>query len=170
MKLLEYLNSPYYHEGKLFAKVRQFCWCDLKVCTALIITIWNFLKNMADFMKSLENLQCPYLSIGKIPKMKQFVDATSKFNMPLLSRTGIFAKNKVVLMVPIEKFNLPLTTWSVHKNKIIPIHLLENSTCRYITDGIFSKINQFCWSALKIWTAPIIMSWNFRRNKAVFSL
>ena len=65
---------------------------------------------MADFMKSLENLQCPYLSIGKIPKMKQFVDATSKFNMPLLSRTGIFAKNKVVLMVPIEKFNLPLTT------------------------------------------------------------
>ena len=60
MKLLEYLNSLYYHEGKLFANVRQFCWCDLKIWTALIFTSWIFLKNMADFMKSLESLNSSY--------------------------------------------------------------------------------------------------------------
>ena len=31
----------------------------------------------------------------------------------------------------------------------------------------FSIIKQFCWSNSKTWTAPIITSWNFLKNKAV---
>ena len=32
---------------------------------------------------------------------------------------------------------------------------------------IFSKVKQFRWSDLKIWTGPFITSWNFLKNKAV---
>ena len=32
---------------------------------------------------------------------------------------------------------------------------------------IFLKIKQFWWSDWKIWTAPIIKSWNFYKNKAI---
>ena len=68
IKLLEYLNCAYYHElkfcqkcgrfyevtwnfalpllsrGKLFPKIKQFCWRDLKIWHTLIITSWNFCK------------------------------------------------------------------------------------------------------------------------------
>ena len=30
--------------GKIFPKIKQFCWCDLKICTALIIKSWSFCK------------------------------------------------------------------------------------------------------------------------------
>ena len=82
MKWLENLNSPYYHEvkfskkyarfysylevhtalwsrGKMFTKIKQFCWSDLKPLTVPVITSSNFVKNKAVLLKWLENLNCP---------------------------------------------------------------------------------------------------------------
>ena len=100
---LKNLTFPYYHElkssqrhpifnevtwktelpllsgDKIFARSKLVCWCDLKIWSAHIITIWNFLKNRAalkiwtvpinhswnvrknipDLMKSFEYLNCP---------------------------------------------------------------------------------------------------------------
>ena len=37
----------------------------------------------------------------------------------------------------------------------------------YREENYFAKRRQFCCSDCKIWTAPIITSWNFLKNKAV---
>ena len=70
MKSFENLNYPDYHklkfwgnfddftwkfaqpllsQGKLFPKIKQFCWCDLKIWPAPIITNWNFWKKWGSF-------------------------------------------------------------------------------------------------------------------------
>ena len=142
---IELKNCPYYHKlkfftkyssfddftwkselpvllrGNLFPKIRWFCWYDLKFWTALIIKSWNFLKNLADFMKSIEysqNLNCRYYH-----EMK-------------------FSQNWGSFVEPIWKFELPLL-WQA---------------------SIFSKIRESLWYHLIIWNAPIITSWNFRKN------
>ena len=54
--------------GKIFQKIKQFCWSDSKTSTAPIITSWNFLKNKVVLLKWLENLNCPYYHKLKISK------------------------------------------------------------------------------------------------------
>ena len=63
----KFVQFPYYHElkvtwifglslisrGKIFSKIRQFCWCDLKIWPAPIIASSNFRKNKAVLMVSL---------------------------------------------------------------------------------------------------------------------
>ena len=90
---LENLNCSYYHElnffqnydrfyeaawklalpllsqGKIFKKITQICWNDLKIWTIPIITRENFLQNE-----------------------DSFVDVSLKFELPALSRVKIFAK------------------------------------------------------------------------------
>ena len=51
-----------------------------------------------------------------------------------------FSQKQVSFGEPIRKFELPLLWWA----------------------SIFSKIREFLWYHLKIWTAPIITSWNIK--------
>ena len=93
MKLLEYLNCPYYHEGNFFAKIRQFCWSDLKIWTAPITPSWNFCGSKEVLLKRFENLNCAdYGGLIFSLKWRSFADITWKFELPLLSRAESFAK------------------------------------------------------------------------------
>ena len=185
-------TCPYYHELEFSQKIKQFCWCDLKICTSPIVKSWNFLKNkallkcfenytapivtnwnlckhkafcwsnlktllhdelnfgknMTNFMKPLENSDCPYYhELTFSQKYSSFVEVFWKFGLPLLSRSEIFAE--------IKQF-----CWSVLKTWTAPI----------ITSWNFCKNKAFCWSHLKISTAPIITSWNFLKNKTLWSV
>ena len=72
---------------------KQFCWCDLKFWTALIITSWNFLKNMADFMNSIKNSHCPYYGEVTFPKNKAVLLMwLENLHLSLLSRAEILQK------------------------------------------------------------------------------
>ena len=153
--------------GIFFPPKKQFCWCDMKLWTALIITSWNFLKNLADFMKSIENLHCPYYGEVTIPKNKAVLLMwLENLHLSLLSRAEIFAKNKTVLMMSLENSIYPCyhevicpRKWD-HSYKFtwkLDLPLLSRAE-------IFTRIKQFCWFDLKIWHGPIIASWNFRKN------
>ena len=56
-------DMPLLSQGKAFAfaKIRQFCWSNLKIWTAPIITSWNFCKNVSFVMKPFEHLNCPII-------------------------------------------------------------------------------------------------------------
>ena len=114
---LENLTCPYYHELKvlqkwnsfvdviwkfelpllsqaqMFAKIKQFCWSDLKIWHAPITASWNSCKDKAVLMMSLKILNCPYYHEVNFPqKWSSFVDVIWNFEQPLLSRAGIFSK------------------------------------------------------------------------------
>ena len=100
----------------------------------------KFSKNKAVLLRWFENLNCPYYHELKISKKYgRFYKVTWKFRLLLSSRGSNFFEVT-------WKFELPLLPWA----------------------EVFSKIKPFCWSDLKIFTASIIMSWNFLKNKAVF--
>ena len=46
---------PLLSRAEIFAKKKQFSWCDLKIETASIITSWNFLRNKAVLQMCFEN-------------------------------------------------------------------------------------------------------------------
>ena len=80
---------------KTFAKIRQFCWCDLKIWPTPIITGWNFLKNKAVLILSLENLNCPYYHKVKfLQKYPRFNEVIWIFELPPLSWRIIFSNIK----------------------------------------------------------------------------
>ena len=82
LKWLENLNCPCYHElifskkygrfykvtwkftlplssrGKIFVKIKQFCWSDLKIWIASIVRSSNFHKDKAVLLKRFKNLKC----------------------------------------------------------------------------------------------------------------
>ena len=127
-------------------------------------------------------------------KIKQFSWSDVTIELPLLSQGKLFHKNKAVLLMRLENLDYPIiTTWNVHERKTIFIQSLESFNCPYYHElkfskkygwfyeitwkfalpltsrgQIFTKIKQFCWSELKIWTAPIITSWSFLKNMAEF--
>ena len=81
--------------GKTFAKIRQFCWCDLKIWPTPIITGWNFLKNKAVLILSLENLNCPYYHKVKfLQKYPRFNEVIRTFELSPLSWRIIFSNIK----------------------------------------------------------------------------
>ena len=131
---LKNLTFPYYHElkssqrhpifnevtwktelpllsgDKIFARSKLVCWCDLKIWSAHIITIWNFLKNRA----ALKIWTVPIIKSWNFCKnildlMKSFKHLTA----PIIMRYN-FLKNKVVLMMSLENLTLFLTilSWS----------------------------------------------------------
>ena len=125
MKSLEKLNWPYYKEmklsekyprfnevtwkfelplltgGKSSPKISQFCWCDLKIWPAPIITRGNICENKAVLMTSLENLNCPYYRELKfLQKYTRFIE---HLNCPHYH----FFKCKVVLMTSLENLAFP---------------------------------------------------------------
>ena len=125
MMSLEKLNWPYYKEmkfsqkyprfnevtwkfelplltgGKSSTKIWQFCWCDLKIWPAPIITRENICKNKAILMTSLKNLNCPcYHELKFLQKYTRFIE---HFNCPHYH----FFKYKVVLMTSLENLAFP---------------------------------------------------------------
>ena len=128
------MNWLYFPRSKIFAKIRQLCWCDLKHWPDPIIVSWNickskalflkwfekfnclnyhtlnFCKNTLDLMKSLENLHCFYREL----------------TFCFFSGGNVFAKRKAFLLMQ-----------------------LENLTCPYYNKvKIFEKIRQVFWSNL----------------------
>ena len=84
---------PLVRRGKLFPKIKQFCWCNLKICTAPIIKSWSFAKSKAVLTKSLENLNYPcYHEVNFTLQKSSFVDVIWNFELPLLSQAEIFSK------------------------------------------------------------------------------
>ena len=138
--------------------MKQFCWSDLKIWTASIITSWNFLKNKAVLMIShevwptaiitrwnfcknkgilfmwLENLACPYYC-------EVLLKWFEKLNYPYYQALK-FSRKQGSFVKAIRKFELRLW-WRAE---------------------MFSKIRQFWWYHLKIWTASIITRLNFCEN------
>ena len=54
------MNWLYFPRSKIFAKIRQLCWCDLKHWPDPIIVSWNICKSKAVFLKWLEKFNCLY--------------------------------------------------------------------------------------------------------------
>ena len=164
---LENLNCPYYHEVKcpqkwdhsctympllsragIFAKIKQFCWCDLKICTSPIIKSWNFLKN-----KTFWKFALPLLSRAEIfAKIKRFVEVIRKFALPLLSQPEIFAK-KSVLLKWFENLNCPyyheLIFSQKCKNKAVLLKCFENLNCPYHHELISAKNTAYFMKSLE---------------------
>ena len=90
MKSLENLNCRFYQEVTFLQKVKHFCWCNLKIRPAPIITSKNFGKNQAVFLKRLELHQLS--RAGIFSKMRQFWWYLLKFDLLILSQAKIFAK------------------------------------------------------------------------------
>ena len=118
MKLLEYLNCPYYYKGKRFSKIKQICWCDLKIWTVPIITSSNVRKNKAILLKWLKNLNCPYYHELKFSqKYGRFYEVTWKFALPQLSRGKTFPKIKQFCWRDLKTWHtLIITVWNFWKN------------------------------------------------------
>ena len=84
---------------EIFAKLRQFCWTDLKIRTTSIMTGFNFLKNKGVFMISPDNLKCSYYYELKFSqKYPIFDEAIWTFECPIIIRYNSI-KCKAVLMI-----------------------------------------------------------------------
>ena len=92
-----------------------------------------------------------------------------KFERPLLPRSKLSPKNKVVLLMRFEVLNCPyypelkFSKWYDSFHEVTWKFALPLSS----RSKVFTKIKQFCWSDSKTWTAPIITSSNFLKKKAV---
>ena len=115
MKSFENLYCCYYlPRVKIFAKVSQFCWSDLKVPAAPIITSWNICKNMAVVMMSLEDLNCSYYHELKFSqKYGRFYEVTWKLTLPLSSGVKIFGKIRLLYWCDLNIWSVTIiTSWS----------------------------------------------------------
>ena len=96
---------PLLLRGKIFPKIKLFCWYDSEIWTASIITSSNVHKNTPDLMKLPEYLNCPcYHEVVLFEKIRQF---SCWFALPLLTRAEVFAKSKAVLTKSLEHSNYP---------------------------------------------------------------
>ena len=133
---------PLFSQAEIFSKTNQFCWCELKIQTIPIITSWNILKNMADFMKSLKSSHCPYCHEVKFSqKQSSFVVVIWKFELPMESRAQMFAKYSRFSDEVTWIFELPLLSWGKisHKNEAVLLMWLENLNCPYYHELKFSQ-------------------------------
>ena len=111
----------------------------------------------------------PLLSRAEIfSKIKRFVEVFWKFELPLSLRAEIFSKIKRFVEV-FWKCELHLSSRAKLWQKYGTFYEVtwKFGLALLSRTEVFTKIKQLCWSVLKIWTSPIITSWNFRKNKAV---
>ena len=114
-----------------------------------------------------------------------------KFELPLLSRAEVFGRIKHFWWGILQIWTATIImSWNLRKNKAILIRYFANLNCHYYYKlkfseeqsnfdqvfckfelpllsraEIFGRIKQFWSGVLKIWTAPIITSWNFLKTK-----
>ena len=140
-----------------FFSKQQFWWCHLKIWTGPIIRSWYFRKN-----ESFTELI--WLTVPIIPgwyfffRNDSFDDVTEKFEVALLSRAEFFLKNILYEVTWIFAL-LGFPRSKISTSKIFDMLLLS-------PEETFVKIKQLRWSHLKIWTAAVIMSWNFLKTNA----
>ena len=82
--------------AEIFAKLKkQFCWSDLKICTASYITSWSCRKNKAVLLM-IWKFKLPLLSRAEIfSEIKQFYWCALKIsNAPIIAEAEIFSKIK----------------------------------------------------------------------------
>ena len=101
-------DLPRLSRADIFAKIRQFSWSDFKNEIASINYELNFRKNILDLMKSLENLHCFYYPQVKFSqKIRKFWCHSNNWTDPIIKR------------------------WNFHKNILDLMKSLENLNCRY---------------------------------------
>ena len=154
----------------------------------------KFSQNKAVLLKWFENLNCPYYhELIFSQKQSNFVEVIRKLELPALSRVKFLSKIKQFSCSDSKTWRAPIiTSWNFVKKKAVLLKWFENLNCPYYHElkfcqkessfvevirklelallspvEIFWKINQFCWSDSKTWTAPTITSWNFLKYKAV---
>ena len=112
----------------------------MKIWTVPNITMRSVHENKTILIHSLENLRRPCNHDLKFSqKYSRFNKVIWKFEPPLLSRAGTFAKMRQFC-------------W----------------TASIITSCYFCSKRQFWRCHLKFWTGPIFTSWHFCKTKAVF--
>ena len=126
--------------------MKLFCWCDLKIWTAPIITSWNSLKRYG-----------------------RFYEVTWKFALPLLSQGKIFSKIKQFCWCDLKICTAPITTsWFFSKIWGSFDDVTWKFKLSLLSQGKMPKIiRPFLNLHLKIWPAPIITSWKFCKNETV---
>ena len=129
-------DVPLLSRGTISGKIRQFCWNDLKIWTAPIITSWNFLENKAVLLKWLENLICAYYDGLKFSqKYGSLMISPENLNCPF-SHELKFLQIHLIFNLVIWIFELPSLSWSI----------------------ILSNIREFWWCLLKTWPSLISQS------------
>ena len=167
--------DPPLSQAETFAKIRQFCWRDMKIWTVRIITGWNFLKNMLDSTKSVENSHCLYYHGVKFPKNNtvllmwlenlacliipswnfckkegSFDDVTLKFKPPILPRGKVSKKIRPFLYIQLKTWPALLSRAEAFaKNKAVLMMSLEKLNWLYYEEVKFfqkyPKFNEVIW-------------------------
>ena len=135
---------PLLLRGKVFAKIWPFCWYDLKIRPAPIITSWNFLKNKTVLMVSLEKLNLPYYKEVKfLQKYRRFNEITWKFELPLVTALSI-AKSKAVCWCDLKIWPAPIIIdWNFLKNKAFFDDIMWNFEPALLSRSeFFAKVSQ----------------------------
>ena len=117
-------RSAFFQEVTFSQKGRHFCWCNLKIRPAPIITSKNFRKNKAGFLKQFELHRLSRAGIFSI--ISQFWWYHLKLDLPLLSQAEIFAK-----IPQIQWSRLNIWTAPIIKNKAVLMMPLENLIFKY---------------------------------------
>ena len=112
----------------MLAKIKQFCWCNLKIWTAPIVTSSNVSKHNVVLLKWLENLNCLYYQKLKLSqKQSNFVEVIWKFELLLWSQTEIFAKTRQFYWSDSKIWTATIITgWNFLKNKAVLMISPEN--------------------------------------------
>ena len=108
---------PLLLRGKIFWKIWQILWNQLKIWLAPIIARQNFGKNKAILLKWFEYLNCPYYHKLKFSqKQGSFVKLIRKFELPLFWRASIFSIKRD-LWYHLKIWTVPTNTrWNFYEN------------------------------------------------------
>ena len=108
------MNWLYFPRSKIFAKIRQLCWCDLKRWPDPIIASWNIGKKKAVFLKWFEKFNCLYYH--ELNFRKNTLDLRKS-----LENLLCFYREQTLRLFwwcHFKIWNCPvIARWSVHKNK-----------------------------------------------------
>ena len=152
---------PLLLQGKVFPKIKQFCWYDLEIWTAPIITSSKYPR----FTEVTRIFELPRLSRGSIfAKIRQFCWCDLEICPAPIIKSWSFWKKWRSFDEATWKFKLSRLSRGKHPSKIWQ-KIYEVSwkfALPLLWPGkIFPKVKQFSWCDLKICTAPIIKSWSF---------
>ena len=142
-------------------KIRQFCWSDLKILTAPIIT--------GSFDDMTWNLNCPYYHELKFfQKYHRFNKVIWIFELPPLSWGIIFSKIRQFWWCLLKIWPFPIKTkWNFCENRPVLVSL-EKFFCPYYHHiapimKFPQKIKASLGIYLKIWPASKMTSWNLAK-------
>ena len=126
------MNCPYITSWTL-AKIWQMLWSHIKLRTAPIITIWNFLKNKNSFVEVIWKFKLPLSSqAGLFPKIRQIWKCHWKIEPALLSRGKILAKIGQFPWCDLNIWPFPIiTSGNFLKNKADLLKRFGNLNCSY---------------------------------------